>query len=478
MITALYILGGLVFGGVVAWLLSASRTRTQYEQSLQETRDRASTAEGKASALEGTVTELRNQNEQRSQKAAEDFEKLRTNLSDEKEARVEAVTQAKETLGRLEEEKKLLAEAKEKLTDAFKSLASDTLDNTTSSFLKLAKETFENVLTEAKGDLGQRQEAIQGLVKPLSESLKQFEEHVREMEKNREGAYSGIKEHLENVASVQRLLQKETGNLVSALRTPQVRGRWGEMTLRRVVELAGMSEHCDFTEQVSVQSDTGRLVPDMIVHLPAGREIVVDAKVSLDAYLKATSAESEDESKEFFAKHARQIRTHMKSLGGKAYWNQFENTPEIVVMFIPGESFLAAAAHHDHSLIEDGMEMQVILATPTTLIAILRAVAFGWRQEQIAKNSQVVSDLGKQLYERMRVLAGHIAQVGNGLEKATSAYSKAVSSMESRVFPAARRFKDLGVATGDDIPLLEPIETTPRTLSIPETTDDDGENSE
>ncbi len=477
MTIALYVLGSLIVAGVVAWLLSANRTRSKYEQTLQETRDRASSAEGKVSALEGTVAELRTQSEQRSQKAAEDFDKLRADLSTEKEARVKAETQAKETVNRLEEEKKLLADAKEKLTDAFKSLAGDTLDNTTSSFLKLAKETFEKVLTQAKGDLGQRQEAIQGLVKPLSESLKQFEAHVREMEKNREGAYSGIKEHLENVVSVQQQLQKETGNLVSALRTPQVRGRWGEMTLRRVVELAGMSEHSDFTEQVSVQSDTGRLVPDMIVHLPAGREIVVDAKVSLDAYLKATSAESEDERKEFFATHAKQIRTHMKSLGGKAYWNQFENTPEIVVMFIPGESFLAAAAHYDHSLIEDGMEMRVVLATPTTLIAVLRAVAFGWRQEQIAKNAQIVSDLGKQLYERMRVLAGHIGQVGNGLEKANSAYSKAVSSMESRVLPAARRFKDLGVATGDDIPILEPIETTPRSLSIPETTGDE-EDSE
>ena len=477
MTIALYVLGSLIVAGVVAWLLSANRTRSKYEQTLQETRDRASSAEGKVSALEGTVAELRTQSEQRSQKAAEDFDKLRADLSTEKEARVKAETQAKETVNRLEEEKKLLADAKEKLTDAFKSLAGDTLDNTTSSFLKLAKETFEKVLTQAKGDLGQRQEAIQGLVKPLSDSLKQFEAHVREMEKNREGAYSGIKEHLENVVSVQQQLQKETGNLVSALRTPQVRGRWGEMTLRRVVELAGMSEHSDFTEQVSVQSDTGRLVPDMIVHLPAEREIVVDAKVSLDAYLKATSAESEDERKEFFATHAKQIRTHMKSLGGKAYWNQFENTPEIVVMFIPGESFLAAAAHYDHSLIEDGMEMRVVLATPTTLIAVLRAVAFGWRQEQIAKNAQIVSDLGKQLYERMRVLAGHIGQVGNGLEKANSAYSKAVSSMESRVLPAARRFKDLGVATGDDIPILEPIETTPRSLSIPETTGDE-EDSE
>jgi len=461
MIYTLYVLGGLVFGGIVGWLLSANRTRSKYEQLLQETRDRASSAEGKSNALDGTLTELRTQSE----KAADDFENLRADLSTEKEARVKAETEAKETVKRLVEEKKLLVNAEEKFKDAFKSLAGDTLDNTTSAFLKLAKETFKTVLTEAKGDLGQRQEAIQGLVKPLSESLIQFDEHVRDLEKNREGAYTGIKQHLTD-------LSKETGNLVSALRSPQVRGRWGELKLRRVLELAGMSKHCDFSEQVGVQSDDGRLVPDMIVHLPAERDIVVDAKVSMDAYLNALKAESEDERKEFFTTHAKQTRAHMKSLAGKAYWNQFANTPEFVVMFIPEESLFATAAHYDPSLIEDGMQTGVVLASPTTLFALLRAVEFGWRQEQIARNALKVSELGKLLYERMRVLAGHISQVGNGLEKANSAYSNAVSSMERRVLISARRFKDLGVASGDDIPTLEPLETTPSTLIAPQTSGD------
>jgi len=248
------------------------------------------------------------------------------------------------------------------------------------------------------------------------------------------------------------------------------------MTLRRAVELAGMSEYCDFTEQVGFQSDSGRLIPDMIVHMPAHREIVIDAKVSLDAYLKATSAESEDERKDFFIAHAKQIRNHMKELGAKAYWSQFDNTPEIVVMFIPGESFLETACHYDHSLIEEGMRKQVLLASPTILMAILRAVAFGWKQEQIAKNAQLVSNLGRQLHERIRVFASHIGQAGNGLEKANSAYNRAVSSMESRILPAARRFKDLGVASGDDIPTLEPIETTPRSLTAPEMEADDEED--
>jgi len=473
MVTALYIIGGIVVGGIIAWLLSASRTRSTYDRILQESRDQASTAEGRANALEGNLTELRISNEQRSKKAAEDFEKLRDNLSDEKEARVKAETQAQETLERLAEEKKLLAEAKEQLTDAFKSLAGDTLDKTTSSFLIHAKETFEKVLSDAKGDLGQRQEAIKGLVKPLSESLKQFDEHVRELEKNREGAYFGIKEHLENFATVQQKLQKETGNLVMALRTPQVRGRWGEMTLHRVVELAGMSEHCDFSEQVSVQSEDSRLIPDLIVHLPRGREIVVDAKVALNAYINAIEAESEEERINNFKIHAKQIQTHMKNLSSKSYWSQLENAPEFVVMFIPGESFLAAAAHYDHDLIENGMQQQVVLATPTTLIALIRTVAFGWRQEQITKNAQEVSNLGKQLYERMRVLASHITQVGDGLKKANTSYSNAVGSLERMILPAARKFKNLGVGSGDDIPALEQIETVPRILSAPELTEED-----
>jgi len=468
----LYVFLGMIFGAVVAWLLSSHRMRLKYDQTLEAIRDRAGLAEGKASALEGTVTELHAQSEQRSQKAAEDFEKLRNDLSVEKEARVKAETQAKETLNRLEEEKKLLDDAKEKLTDTFKALASDTLGNSNQAFLKLARETFEKILAEAKGDLGKREEAISGLVSPLSESLKQFDEHVRELEKNREGAYSGIEEHFKNLASAQQQLQRETGNLVTALRKPEVRGRWGEMTMRRVVELAGMSEHCDFTEQVSVQSDEGLIRPDMVVHLPSDREVVVDAKVSSVAYLDALSAETEEERKGLLADHARQIRAHMNGLAGKAYWQQFDKAPEFVVMFIPGESFFAAAAHHDHQLIEDGMEKRVVLATPTTLIALLRAVAYGWRQERIAESAQIISDLGKELHNRMRVLVDHISGIGKGLEKANLSYNSAVASMEARVLPSARRFKELGIASGEDIKIIEPIETAPRPLNAPAITDD------
>ena len=279
MIYALCVAAGLIVGGILAWMIAANRVRKELSLKLEESERRASTAEGKILGLEGTVTELRAQG----QKISEDLENIRSKFASEQEARVKAETQLAETVQRLHEERKLLEEAKNKLTDTFKAVAGDTLDNSTTAFLKLAKETFDKILTELKGDLGKRQEAIQGLVNPLSESLKQFEVHVRDIEKNRQEAYSGLSEHLKTLSVTQQQLQKETANLVTALRKPQVRGRWGEMTLRRVVELAGMSEHCDFAEQVTADSEEGKGRPDLIVRLPADREIVVDAKVSLEA---------------------------------------------------------------------------------------------------------------------------------------------------------------------------------------------------
>jgi DNA recombination protein RmuC len=460
----LYALAGLVVGGLVAWLLASARTTKHLTAKIEESERRANTAEGRTFGLEGTVAELRAQN----QKTTEDFTKVRDHLAAETSARVKAETQLAETVLRLQEEKHLMDEAKAKLTDTFKALAGDTLNNNTDAFLKLAKETLDKVLTDAKGDLGKRQEAIQGMVKPLSESITKFEEHVRTIEKNRQEAYSGLTEHLKGLSVSQQQLQKETANLVTALRKPQVRGRWGEMTLRRVVELAGMSEHCDFAEQVTANTEEGRLRPDLIVRLPAEREIVVDAKVSLDAYLDAIAADSEDARKDALTRHAAQVRAHMNALTDKRYWAQFPKTPEFVVMFIPGESFFGAAVDADHGLIEYGLERGLVLATPTTLIALIRAVAYGWRQEQVAKNAQEISDLGKQLYERMRILAEHIGDIGKGLEKANSSYNSAVGSMEARVLPAVRRFKDLGAAPGAEIPLVQPVETTPRALTAPE----------
>lgn len=460
----LFFAAGLLIGGLVSWLAASSRASRALSAQMEESASRAMAAERRASELEGGIAILREQNQALSAELA----KIREQATAEASARVKAETQLAEAAQRLEEEKKLLTEAKEKLADTFKALAGQTLNASTNEFLKLAKETLDRVLAEAKGNLGQHKEAIQGLVKPLADSITKFEEHVRAIEKQRVEAYAGLTEHLKQLSSTQQQLQKETLNLVTALRKPQVRGRWGEITLKRVVELAGMSERCDFVEQATVVGEEGRLRPDLVVRLPADREIVVDAKVSLEAYLDATGADTEEARNAALKRHAAQVRAHMEYLASKAYWTQFQRSPEFVVMFIPGDSFFGAAVDADPRLIEDALQKRVVMATPTTLISLLRAIAYGWRQEQIAKNAQEISALGKDLYERMRTLAEHISEIGKGLGKANESYNKAVGSLESRVLPAARRFKELGAATGDDIQVLNSVETTPRAIAAPE----------
>jgi DNA recombination protein RmuC len=442
---------GLALGGALGWVAAAARAKAAAAALV-------AAAERRAGAAEGAVVELRAQGV----RTAAAGEALRCALDAEREARVRAETQMAEAGRRLAEERRLLDDARAQLTDTFRSLAGETLGAQSREFLQLAQENFKAVLAEARGDLGRRQEAIDGLVRPLAESLQSFGEHVRGLETTREKAYTSLEEQIRGLAAAQGQLQRETANLVTALRKPQVRGRWGEMTLKRVAELAGMVEHCDFTEQVSVAAEAGRLRPDMVVRLPGEREIVVDAKVSLDAYLDAIAADTEELRAAHLARHAAQLRTHLNQLAAKGYWEQFERAPEFVVMFIPGESFFAAAIESDRELVEDGMKKSVVLATPTTLMALLRAVAFGWRQEQVTRNAQQISELGRLLYERMGVLAAHLAKIGKGLDAAALAYNGAVGSLESRVLPAARRFKDLGAATGEEIPQLESLRHEPR----------------
>ncbi len=459
------VLIGVIVGGVIAWFVAYSLSARRSQSKLEQAEQRADAAESKSSSFEGTANELRRQNE----KAAADFESIRSQLANERSAKDIAVTELKETLKRLDEEKKLLEEARSKLTDVFKAAAGDTLNASTSEFLKLAKETFEKVMVEAKGDLGKNQEAMNGMVKPLSDSLQKFEEHLKSVEKDRQESYGKLSEQVKGLLVSEDKLKKETDNLVKALRRPEVRGRWGEMTLRRVVELAGMSEHCDFCEQVSTNTEEGRLRPDLIIKLPNERDIIVDSKVPLDAYLDANSAENEETRNSAMTRHAKQIRDHMVGLAKKEYWST-ANSPEFVVMFIPGDSFFGAAVDVDPTLIEDALEKHVVIATPATLIALVRAVAYGWRQEQITKHAKEISELGKQLYERMRTLTEYISDIGTGLEKANGAYNKAANSLESRVLPAARKFKDLGTTTGEEIPFIQNIQGTPRQITSPELT--------
>jgi len=364
--------------------------------------------------------------------------------------------------------------ATSRLATAFSELANQSLKANSETFLRLAEQNLGAQQERAKRDLGDREQAVENLVKPIRDALQQSQQQIAELEKARSEAYGNIRAQLETMQTGQQTLAQETQNLVKALRKPEVRGRWGEITLRRLVELAGMVEHCDFQEQVHTTVEDRVIRPDLVVRMPDERELVVDVKTPLDAYLEAVEARDDVQRDLGLKRHARNLREHVRKLSSKAYWEQFSKSPEFVILFIPGDQFLSAALNEDPDLLETALAQQIILATPTSFIALLKAVAYGWRQVSLAENAAEIRKLAEDLYGRLGTFVGHLGKVGKQLASSVENYNRAVGSLERKVLPGARKFVELGIHPKSEIERLEPLESLPRTVADPRQEDEEG----
>ena len=430
MLEILIALVSAAVAGALVWFWAQSRTATLAERARQLDADNA--------ALRVSLSEISNAKSQ-----------IETALASERAAAAEKIS--------------ALTDAHERLTNSFKALSADALRSNNQSFLELAKETFSKLHQQSADDLGKRQQAIDSLVKPLKESLEKVDTKIGEMEKSRASAYGQLSEQLKSLGTAQGLLQAEAAKLSTALRSTTTAGTWGELQLRRVVEMSGMSAYCDFTEQQTAVSGTFRA--DLVVRLPGGQQIVVDAKAPNDAYREAANASDDAVRTAKLAEHAAKVRSHIDALGAKDYWAQFQPSPEFVVLFLPGDQFLSGALQSDPTLIDRAINKKVLLATPATLIALLKAAAYGWRQESVSKNAEAIADLGRQLYDRIANFAEHLDKVGRGLESASKSYNAAVGSFETTLLPGARKFSELGAKGVKDLPAPASVETAPRDVA-------------
>lgn len=454
---------GFAAGGILLWVIARLAAQKEILHQTDEIRRslsaRVTELEGRARYAEGQMDQLRRQLDLSEGEIAG----LRKALDDERVQAVEAQARLDESTRSIERQRGVIETMKTEMADTFRAQASAALESSNRSFLELASENLGRILEQTKGKLGEHQAGLEGTIRPLQETLKRYEEQLREMERVRAEQAGDLSRQIQALGAMNEALQRETAGLSTALRKPQVSGSWGQMSLRRAAELAGMAPWCDFDEQVTVDTESGKLRPDMIVRLPNGRIIVVDAKAPVDAFLNALQASGEEDRKKAFAGYVAAVRAHMNGLGSKAYWDQFEESPELVVMYLPGETFFSAAIENDPGLIEDGSLRKVILATPTTLIALLKAVAYGWQQEQVATGAREINRLGREIYERFSVVADHIGRAGTNLSKAVEAHNDAVRSIETRLMPSFRRFRDLGVSTSRELPeAMDEVRVTAR----------------